>query len=63
MSGLETGEYTESDMESKFFSRNVNLHVSKQYAAHGHMIVKPCHLLGGVWGHATPRKFEKNCAI
>ena len=56
------GEYTEFDRVSRLFSWNVNLHVSKQYAAHSHMIVKPFPLLGDS-GHAPPRKLKKNVAI
>ena len=53
------GEYTKFDGGSRFFFRNVNLHVSKQYAAHSHMIVKPCPLRGGLGACSPPRKFEK----
>ena len=49
------GEYTEFDKGSRFFFRNVNLHASKQYAAHSEAMP----FSRGVQGHAPPRKSVK----
>ena len=55
--------YTEFDRRSRFFFRNITLHVSKQYAAHSHMMVKPCPLLGGFGGMLPLENLKKNDAI
>ena len=46
-----------------FFFWNVNLHVSKQYAAHSHMIVKPYPLLGGFGGMLPQENLKKWCNL
>ena len=51
--------YTKFDRRSKFFFWIINLHVLKQYAAHSHMIVKPCLLLGGFGGMLPLENLKK----
>ena len=51
-------EYIQNLIDQDFFLK-YKLNVSKQYAAHSHMIVKPCLLLGRFGGMVPLENLKK----